>query len=363
MTTTPTPRSPDNPLRAGGEATEATPGGRAWSAGHVIIAVVVALIVGAVLNARDLQATAERQPFGWQRDLALAFANPLVSVADAVGLDEPRNVLNQAIGRDSLQADDEPVVVEPTPTPSPTSTPTASETPTAEPTPTETERLISAAEPLRMYIGGDSLVEIQFAPAMADLADDTGVIAVEQIDFDRGSGLARPDFIDWPARLRGVTEDLAPEVMVLWFGGNDAQPLKIDGTVYDVLDQEWQDEYRSRVSDLMDQLDEAGTTVFWMGLPIPRDTELQAKWEVLDEIFRSEAEPHEAIFHVPVWDEFAGPDGKYAEFLPNRNGDVVDMRLNDGIHLTTAGAYKAARIVMPLLIAHYGIEPEVDEGG
>lgn len=328
---------------------------RTWAAGHVLVAVVIALVLGSLLNARDLLATAERQPFGWQHDVAVGLARPLVSVADALGLDEPRNVLSSALGRGSLQAGPEPTAAPSTPSP----TPTESASATASPTPTKRE-MISAEAPLRMYIGGDSMIG-QFGGALADLADDTGVIDVTEVKYEFGSGLSRPDFVDWPARLADVLISQDPEVMVLWFGGNDAQPLKLDGIVYDVNEPEWQAEYRSRVAALMDQLDEAGVTVYWMGMPIPRSPELQVKLAILNEIYVSEAEQRKSVSFVRTWELFAGPDGNFSEYLPNQRGEVVDMRLDDGIHLTTAGAYRAARPTIATIIEDFGIVPVHDE--
>lgn len=350
---------------------------RRWAAGHVIVAVVVALVVGTLLNAQDLLATAERQPFGWQRDVAVTLARPVADVSAALGLDRPRNAIDTALGRaegdgavvDEQPEPDPPVVAAPEGQASEAASPGASEAePTASPTPTEPagpmgldRGPVTAEDPLQLYIGGDSMVEIQFGTALQDLADDTGMIETLKIDFDRGSGLSRPDFVDWPKRLAGVSQELDPDVMVVYFGGNDAQPLKIDGTVYEPLEPEWQAEYRSRVSDLQDQLAAAGHHVYWMGLPIPRSETLAEKFQMMNEIYSSEAATREAITFVPMWERFAGPDGNYSEYLPNRAGDDVDMRLDDGIHLTTNGAYHAARPTIQKIIEDFEIESVEDE--
>ncbi|MGH3443006.1 MAG: SGNH/GDSL hydrolase family protein, partial [Nitriliruptorales bacterium] len=239
--------------------------------------------------------------------------------------------------------------------PLPTATPTAAPEPTPTPTPSPTDLVISAERPLRLYIGGDSMVEIQFGPALEDLADDTGMIEVLAIDYDRGSGLSRPDFVDWPARLAQVSADLAPDAMVVYFGGNDAQPLKIDGTVHEPEAPEWQAEYRGRVAALMDQLSDAGHHAYWMGLPIPRSEKMVTRFGILNAIYEEEAATRDAITFVPMWDVFADANGVYAEYLQNQNGDVVDMRLNDGIHFTTAGAYRAARPTIARIIEDFGI--------
>lgn len=346
-----------------------TPTPSRWAAGHVIVAVVVALALGSLFNARELLATAERQPFGTQRDVAVALAEGLVTVADTLRLDRPRTAIEVALGRDGGGPAAEPAPAGPTeprpivaaPSEGGAAEPAPTEAPSPSPEPSPTRGPITAEDPLTMYIGGDSMVG-QFGGALEDLADDTGRIAVTEVKYEFGSGLSRPDFVDWPARLQGVSRSQEPEVMVLFFGGNDAQPLKLDGVVHEPEAPEWQAEYRSRVAALMDQLVADGHAVYWMGMPIPRSDTLQVRHAILNEIFSSEADVHDGVTFVPSWDLFAGPDGGFSEYLPNRNGDVVDMRLDDGIHLTTAGAYRLARVAIARIIEDYGIPPASTDG-
>jgi hypothetical protein len=331
-----------------------------WAAGHVIVAVTIALALGALFNSADLLATAERQPFGSQRTVAVALAGGLHDVSSALRLDRPRHAIDVALGR--VEEEPAPEPVEEAPVVAAPATPPAAvdvaEEPTPEPEPTRGP--YTAADPLTMYIGGDSMVG-QFGGALADLADDTGVIEITEVKYEFGSGLTRPDFVDWPARLREVSRTQQPEVMVLFFGGNDAQPLKLDDVVYEPEAPEWQAEYRSRVSALMDELGELGHTVYWMGMPIPRDAKLQTRHGILNEIYSSEAETREHVHYVASWDLFKGTNGDFSEYLPNPKGEVVDMRLDDGIHLTTAGAYRLARPTIATIIEDHGIEPATDE--
>ena len=57
-----------------------------------------------------------------------------------------------------------------------------------------------------------------------ELLDDTGVVETT-VDYKVSSGLARPDFFDWPAHLRGELPAVDPDIVVVTFGGNDAQGL------------------------------------------------------------------------------------------------------------------------------------------
>lgn len=382
------PVSREPVVRFDGAAADST--ARRWAAGHVLVAVVIALAVGALLNAQSLLATAQRQPFGWQRDVAVAVASPVASLSAAVGLDRPHAAITSALGRSPDGSDGGAVVdeqpgagaaqptaratAEPSDGPSdvaagPT-TPTATTRPTASATPTPTEPAgpmgldrgpVTAQDPLELYIAGDSMVEIQFGIAVEDLADDTGMVDTVEVDFDRGSGLARPDYIDWPARLARASENVAPDVMLVYFGGNDAQPLEIDGAVHEPTDPEWQAEYRSRVAGLMDQLTEAGHHVYWMGLPIPSGQEMQVKFGILNDIYSSEATQRDGVTYVDMWDLFARPDGSYSEYLVDQDGDEQDMRLEDGIHYSTAGAYRAARSTLARIAEDFDI-PEPATG-
>lgn len=352
-------RNPDTPTESLEEAGRLAP---TMPARRVVAIVLSSLMLGALLNAEPLLETAERQPFGTTRSLAVGLARPLVEVSQALRFNAPRSAL-----ADLLRDEPDLVLAEPDPAPpteaagvdgpdaaaSPTSATTASPTPTPSPTPTE--RVVSASDPLRVYVAGDSMVG-QFGPAMQNLGEDTGVVTTE-VRYEFSSGLTRPDFIDWPKEMVKVGRTLDPDVIVFFIGGNDPQPLKLDDVVYEPGDGPWVEEYRSRVRSFMQQLVDDGRHVYWVGMPIARDADYSARMAMLNEIYASEAEPHDTVTFVPSWDLFAGPDGRFSEYLPNDEGEVVDMRLNDGIHLTTAGAYRIARVVFASIASDFELPP------
>ena len=349
---------------------------RHWTARQVVVAVGVALVVGALLNAQSLLEIAERQPFGWQRDVAVTLATPLADASRAVGLDRPLKAIDVALGRHDEGAPPErPPRAAPeraAPADPEAATPPSDELagipslsqgrPAGGQSPGDADgsrRAITAEDPLRMYVGGDSMVG-QFGMAMEILGNDTGMIETTEVTYEFGSGLSRPDFIDWPALLEQVSAEQDPDVIVLYFGGNDAQPLEIDGTVREPEDPQWQAEYRVRVAALMDQLSDAGHHVYWMGLPVPRSDTMVRRFRMLNEIYDSEASERPAVTFVPSWDLFAGPDGGYSEYLEDDSGDLVDMRLDDGIHYTTAGAFRIARVAVAQLVDDFDIEVSDD---
>jgi hypothetical protein len=311
------------------------------AAGHAIVVVVVALVVGLLLNATDILDTAERQEAGWQRSVGLAVMRPVAAISDVLFIDTPRNIIDSAL------RDDDPAV-EPT---------TATTVVQAGATTTTTipgRRVVTAAEPLRMFIGGDSMVG-QFGPMLEVRAEESNMVEAEVI-YEFESGITRPDFIDWPARLRQVREDQDPDVLVLFFGGNDAQDIRVDGVWVPFGTDEWIAEYRARVGGLMTELEDDGREVYWMGMPIVSSDTFRERVVILNEVYESEAAKHDRVHYVESWSVFTGPDGEYSEYLPNAEGDLVDMRLNDGIHLTTDGAIRLAAVVYDVIAEDWELE-------
>ena len=81
----------------------------------------------------------------------------------------------------------------------------------------------TAADPAQVLVVGDSDAGT-FGPYLKELLDDTGVAATT-VDYKVSSGLSRPDFFDWPAHLRQTLPTVDPDIVVVTFGGNDAQGL------------------------------------------------------------------------------------------------------------------------------------------
>jgi hypothetical protein len=325
----------------------ATPGDQGMPAGRVIGVIVVALVIGLILNAPDIRRTAERQEAGWRREVAIAMIQPFDWFSRTLRLDTPHNLIDAAIGR---QPDPSSVST----TTSATTAPVAILNPESTTTTAPSRREVTAADPLRMFIGGDSMVG-QFGPMLENAAEAGGLVEVTEVLYEFSSGITRPDFLDWPVRLREVREVQDPDVIVLFFGGNDAQAVRIDGVWHEFGSETWMTEYRKRVGDLMTELEEDNRDVYWMGMPIVRSADFRDKVEVLNEVYRSEADRHDGVTFVDSWSVFTGPDGGFSEYLTDSNGDLVDMRLNDGIHLTTAGGIRLAEVTFGVIAENWGI--------
>ncbi len=139
---------------------------------------------------------------------------------------------------------------------------------------------------------------------------------------------------------------LRPDVVVVDFGGNDAQPIKTDdGKQYDVTDPQWLVEYSKRVGATMDFLSADGRKVIWVGTPNARDDAFTQRLAVLRTAFQQEAAKRPDVTFVDTWTLFQSPSGGYADFIVDDDGEAKLMRQDDGFHLNLDGANKLARAI------------------
>ena len=204
----------------------------------------------------------------------------------------------------------------------------------------------TAASPLRLWVGGDSLAA---GPSWAvfELAQATGVIKT-LAEYQVGTGLNRDEFWDWPKHMDAVVRARDPQVSVFMVGANDDQPITADGQAYAPPDPKFIEEYRRRVDELMTTLTADGRRLIWIGMPPMREGDYSSAMGLINQVMAEEASKHPRVVYVDTYAMFSEPGavGTYAQSIPDESGQLVDMRLDDGIHLNVAGSQFLARAVM-----------------
>ncbi len=324
-------------------------GDRPLAAAQVIAVGAVALAVAALLNAETLRSTFDRMPQGSTvRSVGLRLTDPIYEVSRALRFDRPGERVDALRGSDqggdgsfdalttttaaSTVPADPALPVDPAATT--TAAPVAGTTPPVvvanrppgPPTPDN---------PAVLYIAGDSDAGT-IGPSLQRLAGETGVVD-SVLDYKVSSGLTRPDFFDWPRRMQAKMAEVGPQIVVVTFGGNDAQPIKVDGKGYDVSAPEWSAEYARRVGAMMDYLSSEGRTLIWVGIPNAQSAELTSRLTFQREAVLAEAAKRPQVVLVDSWPMFSGVNGGYADYV-DINGDFKLVRADDGFHLNQAGA-------------------------
>ena len=211
--------------------------------------------------------------------------------------------------------------------------------PATEPT-DEPSGVPTAAHPAKMLISGSSSAGI-FGPYVKRQMAKTKVVETT-LDYKVSSGLARPDFFDWPAHFEESVADVDPDIVVVTFGGNDGQNLtdvnkKIVARVTDT--EKWKAEYGKRVGALMDMLSGEGRTLIWVGMPNGPTEKFTERAKVQDAVVKAEAAKRPDVVLIDTWKLFVGINGDWAEYVIDpRDGVGKDVRADDGFHLNSTGA-------------------------
>ncbi len=388
---------------------------------EVLARVLVGLTVASALSSGELVAAAEAQPFGSRRSFLVEVALVIDHHATDWHLDEPNRRLRSALGREGHKrdvdadgdlgelaaasdlastsgraaesADSETQIAEgqdaegrdadaepsgpgePAPSPLGLRPPELPAGPqvtapmeahesdvqpaTTTPATTSTIRVVDQTSRLRLWAGGDSLGEYVGNQLLHPIADPDLVDV--RLDYNISTGLSRPDYFDWPARLREVmATDPSPEVLVFMVGGNDNQNMLVDGDVVETDTAAWYREYERRIRSIVDET--SGAQLYWIGLPPMRDDDRNTIAVAVNEILRHVADQHETVTFIDLETQFAGPDGSYSAHIVDPDGQLRLARAADGVHITYTGSTWVASDFWDLVEARWSFEP-ISEGG
>jgi uncharacterized protein len=322
-----------------------------------------------VLDAPTLLHSARDAPLGTRRSVAIAVLRPIADVSDTLGLGHVVGGADRVIGQNAtagsgvLQVEGPPVRQHKAVTPPPT-TPSSIPGPGAAPVPSATTPVTApdglaplavptAAAPLRLLVVGDSL-GIDFGqPFVNDLAATNVVSAV--LDGHIDTGLARPDYFDWPSELQRDLTRFQPQAVVVFIGANDPQNFMDGSTSFTYGTPGWNAAYAKRVAAFMAEAASSGARVLWVGMPPMADPALNAKMENLNDIAQSQAGAHRGVTYFASWPVLSNPQGHYAAFLPNASGSEVQIRELDGTHIAGPGAQRLSQATITFMEHEWGL--------
>ncbi len=284
-------------------------------------ATVGSLVLFSLLASGSLVKAARGQEESWQRDVLLGTANGIDRVSNLLSLNRPLDWVNDLLDREDV----EPAIEFPPVTVAPPSTPS-----------TTVPRIVSAAEPLRVGIYGDSQAKDLGRRIIQLAADDPLMTLVEHGRVS--TGLARPDYYNWPARLQELLGSEDQDVIVFLSGSNDAQTLqdREGNGVADVGSPQWEEEYRRRVAGLMDLVNNGRHRLVWVTVPLVGNAKLAPTMQLVNGIIRDQAATRPWVVVADAEPLLAGPDGGYVDYFTPDGGAPVRCRRSDRIHLTLA---------------------------
>ncbi|MDP9301409.1 MAG: DUF459 domain-containing protein [Actinomycetota bacterium] len=330
------------------------PGRRGMPAGRVLVVLLLGILLWGLLYAPELKRSSETQPEGLRRTVSLAVLNPIVWVEDRAGLTRLIDNATQALGRHPNEAVGGGSDVDPLPNvPAPVH-------PAQHPQRDTSIRVPTNAKPLRVVIVGDSLAqgigtfaERVFKPSLVDVIKQGRI----------STGLARPDYFNWPAQMRFIVERSRPDLTIVMLGENDAQSLVSPGGQVEaqIGTGDFPPAYEQRVRSFARLATSVGGHVIWVGLPNPRDTR---RWDFIERqngAFRDVADQLPNVAFFDTWNTFATPGGGYTAYYRDGN-QLTLVRADDGVHFNADGYTILMRLVARFATQQFRLDPKTYEG-
>jgi hypothetical protein len=309
---------------------------------------LAAFAVWFVLFAPTLQHNAQVSPVGERRTLSLDLVGPVAAfsratqlsrIVSATGREDTKPGGTNGLSFSGPSADTTKHTTRPKTGPAVSTTTTVPVNP----------KLPTAATPLRVLIVGDSL-GLDMGGALQDDLAGTGVVQAA-LDARESTGLTRPDYFNWPAELTSDLKTVAPQVVVVMIGANDAQDFLGPPDV-PYTSPQWNTMYAQRLAQFMALAGSGGATVIWVGMPPMQNPALSAQMADIDTLVQAQAAAAKPpVTYLSTFKSLGTPQGAYTAFATNSAGQVVNTRTPDGTHMTPGGSQVVAQQVIAQLTA------------
>lgn len=344
------------------------------SIGKVVTTLLIAMVLAILLDARGIVHSGNGMQDGPMRTATLAVGNFTLRIATFTHLTWPWDKFQAVLGRQQqpaiaplLTSDPVPVVAprsymptalaatrvvvgSPLPTVRPRRRlkqlkpvkPIAVSVPLVRPTHRPT-----AKYPFRLLVAGDSLVGY-LGP---ELIDEVSRLAPVRgfVDSHNGTGLTRPDFVDWSIVARQEMNSDNPDATVVMIGGNDFQNMTLpNGKFFLAGTPAWSREYERRAEICMQIWAHRGNRrIYWLSVPPARDSGWAHDDEQINLALRHAAARVPGAKYVDVLGPITNHGG-YADFV-KVNGQETLIREPDGVHLNITGSTLVAHDLRALL--------------
>ncbi|HEV2361301.1 MAG TPA: GDSL-type esterase/lipase family protein [Acidimicrobiales bacterium] len=331
------------------------------SAGRCLAVGLVCFGVWLLFDANQLYLSAQQQPFGARRTVAIDILRPMAWVSNILSASSFVDGANDALGRQVSSASNQNYnpPVQPTQTTAPGwygpgGVPFGfvphdiGHVHFVAPPPSQSQPQLaaitqpSAAHPLRVLEIGDSVGEDFGFGLLDQYGGDPYVQMYAEAQVD--TGLADPGYFNWPQHLETYLHRYHPQVVIVMLGGNDAGKNLVQfNQLANYGTPLWRVDYGERVAQIMSEATSAGAHVFWVGMPIMGDPGLSSQMVLQNGVYAAQAKTHPGVSFFSCWKLFA-PNGKYTSYISTPGG-LIEARYPDQTHIAPGGGdYLAAAV-------------------
>lgn len=208
---------------------------------------------------------------------------------------------------------------------------------------TESIREPTHVNPLRVYIGGDSLVG-SFGLLLGTELGNSGVITAAY-DSRPSSGLINTDFYNWKSHARSIMQTQNPEIVIFMIGTNDASIVSAKPKSY-VTD------YSEKLNDVIDIFAPENHKVFFVLAPAMKDSRLNKNVAKLNDVISSVTISRNV--HIIDSGDSLSPAGAFSLQLLEHS-KYVTVRTDDGVHIAPAGGQLLTQQISQALEKYFSL--------
>lgn len=204
-----------------------------------------------------------------------------------------------------------------------------------------------AAHPTRILLTGDSLMESmgpQMKKAMAGYENIT-LLPIGK----RSTGLARPDFYNWPKVLEQHLRSFRPHIVIMWVGTNDPQNIYGHKGLGEPCSRPWLRAYGGKILEIARLCEKYGARIIFIGPPVMDEEPLNSQLSTISKLMYRICKYYK-LGYISSRSILADSLGRYRHTARMPDGRNATIRWKDRVHITGDGN----RLVMNKLLPYMG---------
>jgi hypothetical protein len=194
---------------------------------------------------------------------------------------------------------------------------------------------VKASGRIRVGVFGDSIGNGMFEALYYQLPRAEGY---DVLRFSKeATGFTRYHTLDLAKHAQEQLARDPVDIAVISFGANDAQDMWEYGKLHPLLGDSWRQIVGERLDRFVATARSTGATVYWIGLPVMRDAQMDATMQAMNAFYADHMRRLGVAF-VDTRPLSVDAEGRYNAYLPDaKTGRPALMRTPDGIHLIGVG--------------------------
>jgi hypothetical protein len=200
--------------------------------------------------------------------------------------------------------------------------------------------------PQRILFAGDSMMQGVAPLVMRELSQQHPDWQMRDLSR-QSTGLTVRRYFDWPTKIIDEMDAQSLSLVVVFMGPNDPWDMVVDGQRHVFPSSGWAYHYALRVDEILSAAAQRQVRVIWLGLPSMREGRVKEGAALINQVVHARVKSWGADYLAtePLIGVLSEP---FRKFKTDENGQPVNLRADDGVHLTPTGL----RRIQQALLGH-----------